>query len=300
MTALLLVVAFTFMPSLLMVGLLWAYRKWQDREGRRSPIEKRAIYGAGEQLRVRMDKHMDQVMVSFVALFFMGPYFLAYWAMSRINLAQVRFGFGDYLLLVLFLIMVGAATWWLIKHGSARRIANAGLQAELYTAQELNRLMALGCTVLHDVPADGFNLDHVVIGPTAVYAVETKSVRKPAPTGGKDHFKVTYDGQCLRFPDFSDSKRLKQTRRQADWLAGHLRQALGRSIPVVPALALPGWWIETQTSAAATDLRVFNPAGRGSNFMADARGGHAIAPEIAALVVQALVMRYPTLGAKSS
>jgi hypothetical protein len=142
--------------------------------------------------------------------------------------------------------------------------------------------MALGCTVLHDVPCGRFNIDHLVIGPRAVYAVETKSVRKP-----KDDYKVIYDGERLHFPGFSDSKRLEQARRQADWLAKHLRQLLNRPIPVVPALALPGWWIESKNANA--DVQVFTPTGRGANFMAGDRGGVGIDWATAGLVTQALV-----------
>lgn len=152
--------------------------------------------------------------------------------------------------------------------------------------------MALGCTVLHDLPAEHFNIDHVVIGPRAVYAVETKSVRKPPANDKKDHFKVAYDGKTLRFPDFSDSKRLQQTKRQADWLKVYLKQATGLAVPVVPALALPGWWIDPIGQAAGSEVSVFNPAGRGANFMADGAGALLDAGQTA-LITQALVMRYP-------
>lgn len=290
---LLLVVASIFTPTVLAVGIFWAYRKWQDRDGRRSPIEGRAIYGAGEQLRKRIDKLNDEILTSLTILFFLGPYFLAFWALQRVNWSQVTMRFGDYLLVGTFVLMCGGAIWRIFRAGRSRRIANAGLQAELYTAQELNRLMGLGCTVLHDVPGENFNIDHVVIGPRAVYAVETKSVRKPRAEDSKHHFKVTYDGQWLHFPDFRDAKRVEQTKRQADWLARYLKQATSRSVPVIPALALPGWWIETAGSSGAADVRVFNPAGRGPHFMAD-RTSSAIDAGTAALVTQALVMRYPT------
>lgn len=289
---LLLVVASIFIPTGLAVAVFWGYRRWQDRDGRRSPIEGRAIYGAGEQLRKRIDELNDEMLTGLTILFFLGPYFLAFWALQRVNWSQVTVRPGDYLLIAAFVLMCGGAIWRIFRAGRARRIANAGLQAELYTAQELNRLMGLGCTVLHDVPGEKFNIDHVVIGPRAVYAVETKSVRKPRAASAKDHFKVAYDGQCLRFPDFSDSKRLQQTKRQADWLASYLRQATGQQIPVVPALALPGWWIETGSNASS-NIRVFNPSGRGAHFMAD-RTVSNVDPGTAALITQALVMRYPT------
>ena len=240
-------------PVLLTLGIVMGYRKWQDRDGRRSPIEGRVISGPGEQLRKRVEEHGDEVMAGMAVLFFVGPYFLAYWALSRIDLTKVTLSWGDYTLVAAFLV---------IAAGMIRR-------------------------------GENFNLDHVVIGPRAVYAIETKSVRKPRARLEKDHFKVVYDGNCLRFPDFSDRKRLQQTKRQADWLAAYLRQATGQQIVVVPALALPGWWIEADTSnGASSDIRVFNPAGRGAHFMAD-RTASTMVGGTAALVTQALTMRYP-------
>lgn len=286
------VVASVVLPTLIAVGLFWAYRKWQDREGRRSPIENRRIYGAGEHLRKRIEDHTDEMMFGLTMLFFLGPAFVALWGLQHIDYSRVEFGFWDYVAAAVFVAMISAAIWRIFKHGKQRRTANLGLRAELYTAQELNRLMALGCTVLHDLPAEQFNIDHVVIGPRAVYAVETKSVRKPPVNNKKDHFKVTYDGNTLRFPDFSDSKRLQQTKRQADWLKAYLKQATGLAVPVVPALALPGWWIDPVGQAGSSEVKVFNPAGRGANFMADGTAAVLHASQ-AALIAQALVMRYP-------
>lgn len=289
----LIVISSIVVPVLLTIGIVWGYRKWQARDGRRSPIENRVIYGPGEQLRKRIDEHGDEVLAGMAVLFFLGPYFLAFWALMRIDLAKVSLGWSEFTFLTAFTVLGAWTIRRIFRHGQKRRIALAGLKAELYTAQELNRLMALGCTVLHDIPGENFNLDHVVIGPRAVYSVETKSVRKPPATSTKDHFKVIYDGDCLRFPDFTDSKRLQQAKRQAEWLASYLRQATGRQIPVVPALALPGWWIEASGPSALPEVRVFNPAGRGANFMAD-RAATVVDAGIAALVTQALIMRYPT------
>jgi hypothetical protein len=280
-----------FLPTSIAVVLVWFQRKRLANDGRRSPIENRPIHGAGEHLRKRVEEHGDEILLSLTILFFMGPVMIAIWASKYVPWSSLRLGFWDFVLIGLYAGMAAVAIWRIYKHADLRRIANAGLQAELYTAQELNRLMALGCTVLHDVPCDRFNIDHVVIGPRAVYAIETKSVRKP-----KDNYKVTYDGDRLHFPGFSDSKRLEQTRRQAEWLAKHLRQVLNQQIPVVPALALPGWWIEPSNSTA--DVQVFTPAGRGANFMADDRGGRRIDAATAGLITQSLVMRYPANEAK--
>lgn len=51
-------------------------------------------------------------------------------------------------------------------------------------AEEINQLMRQGFTTFHDVPAEpGFNIDHVIVGPTGVFAVETKGGRVRRDTG---------------------------------------------------------------------------------------------------------------------
>jgi hypothetical protein len=277
-------------PSALAIGFFWLHRKWQERDGKRSPIENKAIFGAGEQLRKRVEDHADSMLRGFVTLFWIGPYFLAVWALQKVDWAHVRFTFGDSILVFAFVVFVGFSVRHILKHGNQRRRATEGLKAELFAAQELNRLMAQGCTVLHDIPADGFNLDHVVIGPKAVYLVETKSVRKPAKTHEDGH-KLRYDGETLHFPHFASKRPLQQARRQAEWLRAYLHSTLRSNFPVVATVALPGWWIDSPRSLPSDAVRVFNPAGRGASFMANDATPAPINPSQAGLVAQALLMR---------
>ena len=288
----LIILASMFLPSMAGVGAFFLYRKWQDRAGRKDPIANKRVYGAGEQLRARIEDETDSMMGGLMVLFFVGPLFLAGWAMQQIDWTSVRLGWNEGFWFLAFLLMAGWAIHRIVKHGGRRRRGLAGLKAEMFTAQELNRLIGDGCTVLHDVHAEGFNLDHVVIGPHAVFVVETKSVRKPTSSAAQDHFKVVYDGECLRFPDFVSRKAIQQTQRQAQWLAAYLKQATNTTVPVIATVALPGWWIES-TGNARSQVRVFNPAGRGASFMSDERNGRTLDAGAAALIAQALVMRYP-------
>lgn len=54
------------------------------------------------------------------------------------------------------------------------RYAEQGARGEQGTAEML-ALLPAGFTVMNDLPFDGFNVDHVVVGPTGVWAIETKS-----------------------------------------------------------------------------------------------------------------------------
>ena len=149
----LVVVASVFIPSALAVVFLWLYRKWQDRDGRRSPLSNKRIYGAGEQLRKRIEDEADSMMGGLVVLFFLGPYFLAAWALKKLDWHTIRFGWSEAIYLVAFFAMAIWAVHRIIRHGSRRRRGIAGLKAEMFTAQELNRLIGAGCSGCRVAPA---------------------------------------------------------------------------------------------------------------------------------------------------
>lgn len=119
-----------------------------------------------------------------------------------------------------------------------------GLESETAMGQELNQLMRDGAVVFHDIPAEGFNIDHVVVTRGGMYAVETKGRMKPDRGGGTKDATVRFDGEVLSFPDWTDRETLGQARRQAKWLSKWLSRAVGEQVPVKPVVALPGWFVE--------------------------------------------------------
>jgi len=82
-----------------------------------------------------------------------------------------------------------------------------GAEGERKTAQYLDGLAEAGFIVLHDrkVPGYGGNLDHVAIGPTGVWAIETKNVAG----------KVEIDGDSLRIRSYRQDKMVDQVYREA-------------------------------------------------------------------------------------
>ena len=49
-----------------------------------------------------------------------------------------------------------------------------GERGELVVAEQLEELRATGFRCFHDIVRDGFNIDHVVVGPPGVFVIETK------------------------------------------------------------------------------------------------------------------------------
>lgn len=119
-----------------------------------------------------------------------------------------------------------------------------GYEAELSVGQELNQLMTRGFRVYHDFPADNFNIDHIVIGKTGVFAVETKGRSKPDTGDGHADATAVYDGKTIAFPHWNETKPIEQARRQSNSLSKWLSSAVGEPVNVIPVLAIPGWYID--------------------------------------------------------
>lgn len=124
-----------------------------------------------------------------------------------------------------------------------------GFDGERQTAQHLIPLIADGCRIFHDVPfedanGNAFNIDHVVVGPAGIFAIETKTRSK------QTEHKVNYDGKHLHFPDFSESDSLNQIKASAHSLSKELQRRTGENVRAIPILTLPGWWINRQVNDA--------------------------------------------------
>jgi hypothetical protein len=237
-------IAAIFVPGLLMVGLVLGYRAWLRRDSRRSPLVERQHHTPGQQLIAGLQDHDDEIGVGLMLMMLAAPISLLAWALRFVPWSQLRMGW-DMLLFAFCAVLIFGYGWrHFSRHVRLRRLVQDGLAGERMTAQQLAPLSAEGCPVFHDVPASAagrtFNLDHVVIGPSAVFVVETKSRRKP-PIKGKESAQVAFDGAALRFPDHVTREPIEQARALARWLTDYLRGAAGEPVTVVPVVALPGW-----------------------------------------------------------
>ena len=149
--------------------------------------------------------------------------------------------------------------------GKTSEICNRylGYFGERVVGEHLEPLKALGWRIFHDVPGvnngHAFNLDHVAVGPSGVFVVETKTRRKGNARPGFDDHKVYFDGRALVWPWGEDNHGLEQTERNAIWLASTLLTEMGEHVPVTPILALPGWWVELKPSRDSRECCVVNP-----------------------------------------
>jgi len=124
-----------------------------------------------------------------------------------------------------------------------------GMEGEIAVGQFLDEYCReKGYKVLHDLKGDGFNVDHVVIGRSGVFTLETKTISKPAI--GEPI--VTYDGESVLVDGFKpDRDPVAQAKACARHVAELLAESTNRDIRKIfvrPVVLYPGWYIKGSSS----------------------------------------------------
>ena len=264
------------------LGIVYGVRYGIKRKKRRSPLKDNFLRSPGESLREKIDALTEDI------LFYLAFMPVVPLAVYSIHVSQSYFGgtpetasrtIGS-ILLGLAMTLYFAVK--LVKLLESRRKFRLGYEAELATGQELNALMLDGFRVYHDFPAEGFNIDHIVVGPCGVFAVETKGRAKPTTGNGMADAQIIYDGESLRFPKWVETKPLEQAKSQAEWLRKWLSSATGESVGVQPVLSLPGWFVK-RTSPSG--IPVLNPK-LFASYVKKARGSAMVQAQINRIVHQ--------------
>jgi hypothetical protein len=225
------------------ISIIYLLRK-RYRRDRRSPLTAKLLRGAGQSVRHELD-HVTDRLSDYLAFLLVAPF-----AVFSLHVSQSYFGgasestFRGVVTALIFIVIIVYLTRQLYVMSRERFYLQCGLEAEVAMGEELGQLMRSGAVVFHDVPADQFNIDHVVLTRGGVFAVETKGRMKPDKGRGKQDATVEFNGTALRFPDWVDTKTIEQAKRQAAWLAKWVSKAIGEPVSVRPVVALPGWFVE--------------------------------------------------------
>ena len=130
------------------------------------------------------------------------------------------------------------------------RNLNRGERGELRVAEVLDDLRSHGYRAFHDLTRDGFNIDHVVVGPAGVFAIETKFQSGQGEITFRNGEGLFIDG----FPEEKDS--LKQARGNAREIHQLIKDNCGLYEWVWPLVVFVGNW-RVKNDWRSTDARVF-------------------------------------------
>jgi hypothetical protein len=115
-----------------------------------------------------------------------------------------------------------------------------GRDGERIVAEQLDCLRELGAHLFHDVPGEGFNLDHVVICTHGIYAVETKTRTKRSPQA-----RVVVEGDSVTVAGYPpDRNPIEQVTSASRWLEKLLLLSTDKRFLVRGVVVFPGWFVE--------------------------------------------------------
>ena len=157
-----------------------------------------------------------------------------------------------WLIFAIILTILSAISFMRLLH-VARRL-NRGERGELHVADVLEELRSEGYKPVHDIVGNGFNIDHVIVGPGGVFAIETKY----RSGRGEITFRNTegvFVGDRLEEKDC-----LKQARGSAAAIRELIHESCGRRVWVMAIVVFVGDW-KIKNKWRDTDTRVFTPDG---------------------------------------
>lgn len=219
----------------------------------RSPLKEKPLRQPGQSLleeraRIWADKVETWLLMAAFAVVMAGWEWFSYfrprqpmpWLMTAIAIAAIAF-----------------AAWRVMRWRPRLKAIRLGIEGERVVGQYLDGLRAAGYRVFHDVVTEGFNLDHVLVGPAGVFTVETKTRSKAVR--GND--RVTYDGEHLHVAGFKpDRDPIVQAKAQARWLSTLIADSTERKVFVRPVVVFPGWYVDS-SAGSQRDVWVMEPKG---------------------------------------
>jgi hypothetical protein len=209
------------------------------KEGKRTPFKDKPLRYPGQSLDDEilhlLDK-MDEIIILPVILTLLA---VVEWGRWYFNSAVSLF---TAILISLFALLVSIWAAGRIRSlRQRRRQLSLGRDGERIVGQYLEELRAKGYRVLHDIVVKEFNIDHVVIAPTGIFTIETKTVSKPL----RGKTVISFDGEKTLINGMKpDRDPVIQARSQASWIRDFLKSSLGRTFTVRPVIIFPGWFVK--------------------------------------------------------
>jgi hypothetical protein len=223
----------------------------KDHRKTKSPLRERPLRTAGQSLQEEAERFMDEDVLRWLIA--------ATFCLVLAGLEWARWLFKwppQPVPITLLAIVLGLLCLRrLVKARAYLGQLRQGREGEMTVAQMLDDLRVHGFHVFHDIVRGSYNIDHVVVGPTGVYAIETKTPSKPT-----DHdAKVVYDGERVIVAGRSpDRDPIAQALASADSTRDLLASATGLRPMVRPVVVYPGWRVEGEEANRSARVWVLN------------------------------------------
>jgi hypothetical protein len=216
---------------------------------KKSPIKRPPLPQAGESSWLILGERWDNR----VALFVLIPGFLASIAGVEWCHRLFELPVNPWLWTAMFLVSLPISALLYRRGITELKRRTQGFQGERVVGQSLDDLRSLGCRVYHDIAEDGYNIDHVVIAPNGIFAIETKAPSKPL----KGQSEVVFDGETVAVAGGPpDKEPIIQAKSAANRLREIIREMSGQDHRIVPVLLYVDWFVKS--TSFCRDIHVMN------------------------------------------
>lgn len=217
---------------------------------RRSPLQDKQLRRPGQSLEPEIEKlRLNIIIYLIITSFFIIFAFYAWW-LWYINLPP-----QPIVASTLAVIIAVYSSVKIRKLFKQLRNHQQGQLGEREVGQIINPLIAKGYTIFHDVTGGKFNIDHVVLSPRGIFAIETKTYSKPS----RGIPEVRFDGNNVTLTGHPpDAAPVDEAVRHARWLRGILgKDSKGKLFKVKPVIVFLNWYY--RDTGHNKDIWVLNP-----------------------------------------
>ena len=199
---------------------------------------------AGQSLRVKAERQFDDFVPYLMIVFGFWIVCLVEW-MQKIVGEHPTLGFWMFLSL-LVTCYGGVRAFRLYPQLQNARLGKPGQRR---VAEILGRIRSKGFVVFHDLPENGSNIDHVVVGPTGIYAIATRAWNAI----GSRTIDYQTENEVILGGRITDGRLLREVRGSARAVHLRLKKHLHENYWVKPLLVFLGDW---RVSRGAGDFAV--------------------------------------------
>jgi len=154
------------------------------------------------------------------------------------------------------IVVLAVAGQRVVRAGRKVRATRVPVAGGTVVRRYLDQLRGQRAQVFSDLAAgERFRLDHVVVHPSGIYAINTGIGSAPEEPDSA----IRFDGERILVngkPAKDDP--IREARMAAAWLESLLRESTGRAWPVRTVVVFPGWHIEHTAEARGSDVWVVN------------------------------------------
>lgn len=247
------------LPLCVVLPTLYAAIWWMEHQPRPSLPTPKALRLPGDSLDSQLKQALEVTVDRLVWVVICGLIVAISIVSRRLPATGMVWDAQDTLILTGGLVLSTLLTWRIVRRLPEINQIRRDIRARQTTALEICEVLAGQNRIIHDLQAGDIHIDHVVVTSAGIFAVKTRPHPQPSPDHGAEEFRLQYDGVALHFPEGIETTPLRQVRQQAEWLSHQLFKATGERFPVLPVLAVSGWYVEDIASIGDDMVRVINP-----------------------------------------